>query len=146
MLMYNAIVACLALNIYFEARNQSFEGQVAVAQVVFNRVADHRYPDNVCDVIYQAERNKQGKVIRNRCQFSWYCDGRSDAPKDLDAFRWASVVARTILDLGDTLPDYVNGATHYHTVNVNPKWEISKEKTAVIGDHIFFRWLPDMKL
>ena len=59
--MYNAIVACLALNIYFEARNQSFEGQVAVAQVVFNRVADHRYPDNVCDVIYQAERNKQGK-------------------------------------------------------------------------------------
>ena len=146
MLMYNAIVACLALNIYFEARNQSFEGQVAVSQVVFNRVADHRYPNDVCDVVYQAERNKQGKVIRNRCQFSWYCDGKNDTPKDIDAFRWASVVARTILDLGDMMPDYVNGATHYHTLNVKPGWKISKEKTAVIGNHIFFRWLPDMKL
>mgnify|MGYP003647002228 FL=1 len=146
MLMYNAIVACLALNIYFEARNQSFEGQVAVSQVVFNRVADHRYPDNVCDVVYQAERNNQGKVIRNRCQFSWFCDGKSDIPKDRDAFRWASVVARTILDLGDTMPDYVNGATHYHTTAINPKWKISKEQTAVIEDHVFFRWLPEVKL
>jgi len=146
MLMYNAIVACLALNIYFEARNQSFEGQVAVAQVVFNRVADHRYPDNVCDVIYQAERNKQRKVIRNRCQFSWYCDGKSDVPKDIDAYRWANVVARTILDIGDMMPDYVNGATHYHTIDVNPNWKIAKQKTAIIDNHIFFQWLPDMKL
>ena len=82
-----AIIMCLALNIYFEARNQPIEGQLAVAQVVINRVLDDRYPDHACDVITQGPTYPDSNLpIRHKCQFSWYCDGRSDRPTDFDAW------------------------------------------------------------
>ena len=76
-------IMCLALNTYHEAKNQSFVGQVAVAQVVMNRVEDDRYPNNVCDVVKQGLTYKWKPTlpIKNRCQFSWYCDGKSDSLK-----------------------------------------------------------------
>ncbi len=136
--MINAVMMCLALNIYFEARNQPIHGQVAVTQVVLNRVADHRYPDRVCDVVYQAKKNRSGRMIKHKCQFSWWCDGRSDIPKDMDAFRWAYHIALGVMY--GVYPDLVRGATHYHSNKVSPEWAKSKEKTAIIGDHLFFRW------
>jgi len=68
-------IRCLALNIYFEARGEPESGQVAVGHVVMNRVASSRFPGTVCDVVQQG-----GSLRRNRCQFSWWCDGRSDIP------------------------------------------------------------------
>ena len=79
---------CLAQNIYFEAGNQPFSGKLAVANVTLNRVSDTQFPDTVCDVVYQTKKYKPswrtGELIpeRGQCQFSWFCDGRSDDPQD----------------------------------------------------------------
>ena len=80
---------CLAKNMYYEARNQGLAGQLAVSLVVMNRVKDKRYPNTICEVVYQGPISKwwlkeKSKIvpIRNRCQFSWYCDGKSDDPKN----------------------------------------------------------------
>ena len=77
-------ITCLALNIYFESRNQPIEGQVAVSQVVLERVKSKKYPDTVCEVVFQGPTYSWSVnyPIKNRCQFSWYCDGISDKPKD----------------------------------------------------------------
>ena len=139
--MLDAVMLCLALNIYHEARNQPVKGQVAVSQVVLNRVADKRYPNDVCSVVQQAKRTKSGKIILHKCMFSWFCDGRSDQPKDSDAFRWAMHVSLGVIY--GQYPDLSNGATHYHADSVSPKWTINKIKTAEIGNHIFYRWLKE---
>jgi N-acetylmuramoyl-L-alanine amidase len=105
---------CLALNVYHEAKNQSFVGQVAVAQVVMNRVEDNRYPNNICDVVKQGLTYKWKPTfpIKNRCQFSWYCDGKSDKPREPKAWRDAMHVANGVYN--GHLDDLVEGATHYH--------------------------------
>tara|TARA_R110001606_G_scaffold10438_8_gene45324 strand:+ start:626 stop:1066 length:441 start_codon:yes stop_codon:yes gene_type:complete len=139
--LMEAAFICLAINIYHEARNQPVIGQIAVSEVVLNRVADDRYPGSICEVVYQAEypdNDKRELPIRNRCQFSWYCDGKPDQPTDIDAYRWALVLSERIL-AGEFAP-VTNGATHYHSVKVNPKWEINKIIVAKIKDHIFYRW------
>ena len=80
-------ITCLALNIYFESRNQPIEGQVAVSQVVLERVKSDKYPSTVCEVVFQGPTYSWSVnyPIRDRCQFSWYCDGLSDKPKDKTA-------------------------------------------------------------
>src|SRR6056300_189428 len=93
-LLLSAQVECLALNIYFEARNQSFDGKVSVSHVVLNRVKDNRYPNTICGVIYQSYKTSSGFPIRYKCQFSWYCDGKSDVPKENDAWIKAKQVAQ----------------------------------------------------
>jgi hypothetical protein len=77
---------CLATNIYFEARGESVEGQKAVAFVTLNRVESDKFPNDICSVVYQAKHSRWWAEhrdrlvpIRNQCQFSWYCDGKSDA-------------------------------------------------------------------
>tara|TARA_R110000824_G_scaffold72944_2_gene185906 strand:+ start:304 stop:723 length:420 start_codon:yes stop_codon:yes gene_type:complete len=137
----SAVLACLALNIYFEARGEPIEGQIAVTHVVLNRVIDKRYPNSICEVVKQAKRTKGGKIILNKCQFSWWCDGKKDAPKDVDAYRWALHIAINVLY--GRVPDITKGATHYHSVRVNPKWNIQKIQTVKIGDHIFFKWMKN---
>ena len=72
---------CMAFNIYHEANNQSMLGQIAVGQVVMNRVEDSRFPDTVCEVVKQAVTYKgTDKPVLHKCQFSWYCDGKNDEP------------------------------------------------------------------
>ena len=93
---------CLAQNIYFESGNQPKAGRIAVAQVTLNRVNDPQFPDTVCDVVYQTKEYKRswktGELIpkRGMCQFSWYCDGKSDEPKDsvtwMESLRLADAV------------------------------------------------------
>jgi N-acetylmuramoyl-L-alanine amidase len=139
-------VECLAMNIYHEARNQPFAGQLAVASVVINRVRDERFPDTVCEVVRQGPTRPSWKgtgeliPVRNRCQFSWYCDGKSDKPLELQQFKRIYLLSIDILR-GDTLNlDITDGATHYHADYVTPSWASSKTKTIEIEDHIFYRW------
>lgn len=135
---FTSALICLSLTIYFEARNQPLEGQIAVAQVVLNRVADKRYPNKVCDVVMQSRKYKDsGHPVLHTCQFSFYCDGKTDTPTDMDAYRWANHIAlRTIYG---TWPNFAEGATHYHTVYVNPIWRWTLTPVTLIGDHIFYK-------
>jgi len=137
MMMAEAIL-CLALNIYHEARNQPTIGQIAVAQVVMNRVLDDRYPDDVCDVVHQGLHYESGHPIMHKCQFSWYCDGKSDTPTDEAAYRYAEDVAEMVVT-GNTY-SHLDGATHYHTTEVAPAWASGKKFIVRINDHLFYRW------
>ena len=136
--MLTSIIACLAVNLYFEARNEPVVGQIAVTQVVLNRTQDPRYPNDPCDVITQGE-HIDGVPVKHRCQFSWYCDGKSDIPDDNDAYRWSKAVVAQVL--AGEVPDIAQGATHYHAVYVSPNWPIRKKTIGRIGMHIFYKWL-----
>jgi N-acetylmuramoyl-L-alanine amidase len=129
---------CLAMNIYHEARNQQIIGQIAVSNVVLNRVKDERYPNTICDVVRDAKLKSNGYPKINQCQFSWYCDGKPDTP--LDIMRWedSKSLARLILN-NKKLFDVTNGATHYHATYVDPYWNKSMKETVRIGQHIFYK-------
>lgn len=140
-MILEAALVCLTQNIYFESRSQSTAGQIAVAQVVMNRVDDERYPDNVCEVVKQGPtyKNWKGNVfpIKHKCQFSWYCDGKTDEMHDEFSFKKAENIASMVLE--GFIPDITDGATHYHAVTVFPRWAFSLQKTTVIDEHIFYR-------
>jgi N-acetylmuramoyl-L-alanine amidase len=138
--MFETAIVCLAMNVYFEARNQPLIGQIAVAQVVMHRVYDERYPDNACDVVTQGQRYSWNKdiLVRDKCQFSWYCDGKSDKPTDMYAWEKAMMVAAGVYR--GAVYDMVDRATHYHSVDVLPSWSESKQYIVRINDHVFYRW------
>ena len=138
--MIEAALVCLALNVYHEARDQPFIEQVAVAQVVMNRVRDDRYPDTPCDVVMQGPTYTWAEhyPVRHRCQFSWYCDGKSDNTTDQGAYDKALMIAHGVYY--GNLDDFVEGATHYHAIYVLPEWAESKTRIVQIGEHIFYRW------
>ena len=138
---------CMALNIYHEARGERIEGQVAVSQVVLNRKKSNFFPNTVCGVIKQAkisrwylEHHNKAVPVRNQCQFSWYCDGKSDEIPKIDADLWNYVLAMSTKIASGYWADITHGATHYHADYVTPGWAKSKHKTAKIGDHIFYIW------
>tara|TARA_B100001996_G_scaffold128249_1_gene97315 strand:- start:331 stop:936 length:606 start_codon:yes stop_codon:yes gene_type:complete len=151
-------VECMAKNIYFESRSDNMAGQFAVADVVLNRVKDKRYPNTICDVIYEGPVKEKWKTkqypdlpdskreyvpLRHKCQFSWYCDGKKDEiPRyDNDAWERAQLVAGYILYSGEYL-GITEGATHYHATYVSPNWRHDRGMQLVgrIGSHIFYRW------
>jgi spore germination cell wall hydrolase CwlJ-like protein len=122
---------CLALNIYHEARGEPLQGKIAVAHVVLNRVAASRFPGQVCDVIKQG-----GERRRYRCQFSWWCDGRSDKPRDLVAWRESLLIA--LLIRRGAADDPTEGALWYHADTVRPYWADLLKPRTKIGKHIFY--------
>ena len=125
---------CLATNIYFEARGEPVRGQMAVAMVTLNRVNDGRFADTICEVVYQSEKNSKGKPIRGRCQFSWYCDNKSDKiPHDSAEARLAMIIA--ISAMTNCIHDMTAGALFFHRKN---KLNYS-ENVIEIGNHVFFR-------
>ena len=136
---YNRHRECLALNIYHEAKGESELGQRAVAYVTLNRANDERYPSDICDVVYQARLDKNGLPKRNQCQFSWYCDGRSDEPTDSEAYAQAKFVASVVINTYGNSFDPTMGATMYHADSVNPRWTSSFKETTEIENHIFYR-------
>jgi len=144
MLIETAFI-CLALNTYHEAKNQSLVGQIATAQVVMNRVADDRYPNTICEVVKQGphrpswENPEKEYPVKHRCQFSWYCDGKPDIPKNEKAWRKAQDVAFLVYYNKINL-DVTEGATHYHATYVRPAWAKTKTRTTKIEKHIFYRW------
>jgi len=138
-LALSADMECLALNAYFEARNQSYDGKISVSQVVLNRVKDDRYPNTICGVVKQAYTTSSGFPLRHKCQFSWYCDGLSDVPKEKRAWKYAQQVARDAKTLYDNGFDLTEGATHYHAKTVNPFWAKAFTFIKRVDDHLFFR-------
>ena len=120
-------------------------GQIATAQVVMNRVADNRYPNTICEVVKQGphrpswENPEKEYPVKHRCQFSWYCDGKPDMPKNEKAWRKAQDVAFLVYYNKINL-DVTEGATHYHATYVNPDWAKTKTLITQVGDHIFYRW------
>ncbi len=123
---------CLANGIYFEARGESSQGQAAVAQVILNRVRNPAYPDTICGVVYQ------NKSWRNRCQFSFACDGHKDRIRDAGAYTEAEDIAKKVTS-GEIWIAEVGSATHYHATYVRPRWARAMEKVDKIGRHIFYR-------
>lgn len=130
--MIEMFLTCLALNVYYEARSEPMDGQYAVAHVVLNRVADDAFPDDACKVVKQGYHKG-----RHRCQFSWYCDGKSDKPKDNMSWIVAQVVAYNTLY--GYHKDNTHGATHYHATYVSPWWRKHYDKTVAHGSHIFYK-------
>lgn len=123
---------CLATAIYYEARGESRDGQMAVAQVILNRVADERYPDSICGVVYQ------NKEKRNACQFSFACDGVPETRSETKAWNLAMEIARNATD-GDQLIAELKTATNYHANYVRPNWAPKMKKLKQIGQHVFYR-------
>ena len=137
---------CLAMNVYHEARSQGTAGRMAVISVTLNRVADDRFPNTVCDVVYQGPHRPSWKgtgemiPVRHKCQFSWYCDGKSDTTHDIETFNSIYDLSYTVVYDMMTIVDITDGATHYHADYVLPDWASTKTKTIEIEDHIFYRW------
>ena len=122
---------CLSEALYFEARGETVKGQFAVAEVIMNRMKSERFPSSACAVI------NQGTGKKYQCQFTYTCDGRKEVIKERRAFDRVSKVARLALD--GHAPKLTQGATHYHTTAVRPRWSRVYTKTASIGTHIFYR-------
>jgi spore germination cell wall hydrolase CwlJ-like protein len=125
-------VDCLASAIFYEAGNETLEGQRAVAQVVLNRVRHPAFPKTVCGVVYQGQERSTG------CQFSFTCDGSMARIPSAESWKRVQQVARSALTGSVYKP--VGHATHYHTDWVVPVWSASLEKIRAEGTHLFFRW------
>jgi len=151
---------CIALNVYYESRADNLAGKYAVADVVLNRVDDKRFEDTACKVIreavmYESWSTAQHEDLadeervyfpkRNKCQFSWYCDGKPDEPEQMAAWRDAQIIAYNIVQFG-TFRGITEGATHYHATYVSPDWSLEEWRYAYhligrIGEHIFYKWV-----
>ncbi len=122
---------CLATAIYFEARGEPMRGQLAVAQVVMNRVRTTRYADTICGVVYQGQWQRKG------CQFSFACDGQADVPRDKRLWALANTLAKRVTEGKVWLTD-IGHATHYHATYVKPRWRRDMNRIKKIGQHIFY--------
>lgn len=131
-------VQCLAENIYFEARSESTAGRVAVALVTLNRVEHTNFPDTVCGVVKQTKYYPSGRIDLHSCQFSWYCDGKSDEPTENC---WEEILTLASVMLGWESSDVTDGALWYHSKKVNPTWADHYVQTISIDNHIFYKAL-----
>lgn len=149
-------VHCLAKNIYFEARGETTDGKMAVANVTMNRVASARFPDSICGVVEQAvysrwwmEHHDRLVPVRWKCQFTWFCDGKSDNIKLTDSkgntiqanmSAWQESLAIAIQAIKHEIPDITNGATHYYNPSLaDPHWAPHYRQVAQIENHRFYR-------
>ena len=149
-------VHCLAKNIYFEARGESTRGKIAVANVTMNRVFNRRYPNTICGVVEQAVysrwwRDNHDRLVpvKWKCQFSWYCDGKSDnirlTKEDGTVIRpnmlaWEKSLEIAIGVVRGHLDDITNGVTHYYNPSLaDPKWAAAYQHVAIIDNHSFHR-------
>ena len=144
----NEELECLALNIYFEAGVESTAGKLAVANVTINRKNSSDYPNTICSVVKEVKHYHDKKVdkiypLRDRCQFSWYCDGLVDKPKKGRTWDTSLEVAEIALKkhYADILIDITDGSTHYHAnwMEKYPSWAYTKKKMATIDRHIFYK-------
>ena len=129
--------ACLAEAIYFEARSETFTAQLAVANVIIERVKDNRYPGTICQVVHQG-RYRGGKPIRHRCMFSYWCDGKPETIANIGAYKTAVSIAE--LSMEGVILDSTEGSTHYHASYVRPYWTLTEdfERVGQVGGHIFY--------
>lgn len=123
-------ITCLARSIYWEAKGEGAAGMEAVANVVMNRLGHEGFPNTVCEVVMQGQ--EQGS-----CQFSWWCDGRSDDVQEEKSYKIAKEIARKALNR--QLTDRTDGATYFHQREVNPDWSSKFINTVDVGEHIFYK-------
>jgi N-acetylmuramoyl-L-alanine amidase len=121
---------CLALAMYWDARGEGTLGMKAVGSVVLNRVAHRKFPDSVCGVVFQGGESPP-------CQFSWWCDGKSDRPRSANQWRHAVRTAEKLLTRRRTDP--TRGALYFHSTSVNSSWHRRQHPTVRIGRHRFYR-------
>ena len=124
-------ISCLAEALYFEARGEPIKGQLAVGEVILNRVEDTRYPSSICKVI------NQGTGRRFACQFTYTCDGKLETVHERKPYEMALKIAKILMTTHDRR--LTRGSTHYHSNYVNPKWSKKFERVAKFGRHIFYR-------
>ena len=145
MMLQEAVLAvgmqltCLAVGIYHEARGEGNAGMAAVANVVINRVHDPRWPDTPCEVLSEGPTLKWdvNAPLRNKCQFSFYCDGKSDVPKNQKSFAQAVRIAEEQWYSYGLSLDITEGATYYHATSIDPKWPYKYILT--INNHKFYK-------
>lgn len=125
---------CLAEAVYYEARSETRSGQKAVAEVVMNRVASKHFPNSICGVVYEGSERQTG------CQFSFTCDGSMDIAPYGKAWD-RSIKVADFIQSGGHIPMTFK-ATHYHTLEVNPKWSSTMRMTRRVGSHVFYRFAP----
>ena len=130
---------CAAKNIYFEANNQKTKEKKAIMEVVLNRVESSKFPDTICEVVYDAKLDSNGNPIRHKCQFSWFCDGKPEYIEDKEGFEQAYIIAF------DVMYARLNGEANmtqnslwYHADYVSPYWSKVYQKQVQIGRHIFY--------
>ena len=127
----NKQMSCLAEALYFEARGEPIKGQLAVGEVILNRVEDTRYPSSICKVI------NQGTGRRFACQFTYTCDGKLETVNERKPYEVALKIAKILMTTHDRR--LTRGSTHYHSNYVNPRWSKKFERVAKFGRHIFYR-------
>jgi len=154
---------CMAENIYFEGRAEPMTGKIAIAKVVMNRIDSDRHPDDICGVVHEGPTRESWKTrgkdvpdadrkffpIRNKCDFSWYCDGDKDivwvsymdgTVIDANATAWRDSINVALFVMSGELKDVTNGADHYYNYNIaNPYWAGMMTETAIIGNHRFMK-------
>ena len=159
-------VLCVAENIYFEARAESYSGKAAVGNVTRNRVLDSRWPSTYCEVVQQGPKRESWKTKqtpakndavyyprKHRCQFSWYCDGKKDVIWanyektgqliSANARAWTESVQLAIMVAGDVgleISDNTDGAVFYYNHNlVYPNWADAMQTIGILGNHTFLK-------
>ena len=142
-----ADILCLAKNIYFEAGVESTAGKLAVANVTINRTLRNNYPNSICGVVHEGIHRYNVRIdeyvpVRDRCQFSWYCDGLLDEPREGRTWKSAQDLAKKVLvnHYDKALIDITDGATHYHAnwMETYPSWSKRKKIMTSIDRHIFY--------
>ncbi len=127
----NRELKCLSEALYFEARGEQLEGQIAVADVIINRKNSNRFPSTICGVV------SEGSHKKHACQFSYNCDGKLELIYDKKTYR--RIVKLSSMILNGAFSDVTNGATFFHASEVSPSWSKKFEKTRKIGRHIFYK-------
>ena len=142
-------VKCLATNVYFEARNQSLKAKVAVALTTLNRMRLSNFPSTICKVVKEGPvyPYKKSLPLRHKCQFSWYCDGKSDQiqftnPIEKKAWENCFRISENLYLKNSNFLDFTKGATHYHADYVTPRW-VSDTNILFLekfGTHLFYKY------
>ncbi len=132
---------CLAEVIYYEARGEAVDGQKAVAEVVLQRTQDGNYPETVCGVVHDGVQPGH-----KECQFSFACDGSLNKPKDTRTWRRVQALAERIMTGAVKLAGATGHAIAYHSLDVTPDWAETMMKTAEIGNHVFYRRDPNLRM
>jgi spore germination cell wall hydrolase CwlJ-like protein len=126
----NDAITCLSRTIYWEAKGEGVAGMEAIANVVMNRLGHEGFPNKICEVVRQGHE-------RGACQFSWWCDGRSDDAEEDKSYAIAKEISRKALNR--QLADRTGGALYFHQRNVNPSWSSEYIRTVEIGEHVFYK-------
>ena len=121
---------CLALSMYWEAKAEGRDGMLAVGHVVLNRVEHERFPNSPCAVVFDGGEKPP-------CQFSWYCDGKSDQPTEAENWINAQALAEQLLT--QKRRDNTGGALFFHGKQIKNPWRIPRTRTVTVGNHVFYK-------